>query len=77
MAHRLRKKYYGNACLYFVLCAELLGGRADHLCEQNSNRINEGYFPDKDRSWCAAGTDFDSSSDSEKAVHPLRWEETS
>lgn len=37
--------------------------------------MNEGYFPDKIRSWCAAGADFDSSGDSEKAVHPLRWEE--
>ena len=35
----------------------------------------KGYFPDKIRSWCAAGADFDSSGDSEKAVHPLRWEE--
>ena len=25
--------------------------------------------------WCAAGIDFDSSGDSEKAVHPLRLEE--
>lgn len=37
--------------------------------------MDEGYFPDKIRSWCAAGADFDSSGDSEKAVHPLRWEE--
>lgn len=65
----------GNGCLYRVLCVELLGGRADHLRKQNSNWANEGYFPDKICSWCAAGTDFDSSGDSEKAVHPLRWEE--
>ena len=39
--------------------------------------LYEGYFPDKICSWRAAGTDFDSSGDSEKAVHPLRWEETS
>ena len=60
-----------------ILCVELLGGRADHLRKQNSNWANEGYFPDKICSWRAAGTDFDSSGDSEKAVHPLRWEETS
>ena len=59
----------------FIVYCVLLGGRADHLRKQNSNWVNEGYFPDKIRSWCAAGADFDSSGDSEKAVHPLRWEE--
>lgn len=80
VAVHLRKvgaKKDGNGCLYRVLCVELLGGRADHLRKQNSNWANEGYFPDKICSWRAAGTDFDSSGDSEKAVHPLRWEETS
>lgn len=79
VAAHLRKvgKKDGNGCLYRVLCVELLDGRADDLRKQNSNWLNEGYFPDKIRSWCAAGTDFDSSGDSEKAVHPLRWEETS
>ena len=43
----------------------------------HSDRVIKGYLPDKICSWCAAGTDFDSSGDSEKAVHPLRWEETS
>lgn len=72
---KVGEKKDGNGCLYRVLCVELLGGRADHLRKQNSNWVNEGYFPDKIRSWCAAGADFDSSGDSEKAVHPLRWEE--
>ena len=48
VAAHLRKvgKKDGNGCLYRVLCVELLGGRADDLRKQNSNWLNEGYFPD-------------------------------
>ena len=61
-----------------VLCVELLGGRETIY----ANKIQIGSMKDIFLTRfvllvCAAGADFDSSGDSEKAVHPLRWEETS